>query len=83
LRDTRPAKLSFAGVAGFEGGLNAEEAAGLARAPDCCEARPARGVERPESCGVGPWRYEGKAAGILEGFLAGADQSRPARSSIV
>jgi hypothetical protein len=78
LTATRLAKLSFAGVAGFEGALK-----GLFRAadPDGCAER---GVERPESWGVGFWRNGGKFDG---GFgvgvcLLGADQSRFARSSI-
>ena len=40
-------------------------------------------MERPESCGVGFWRKGGSAGELVDCFLAGADQSRPARSSIV
>jgi hypothetical protein len=81
LKDTRPAKLSFAGVAGFEGAFK-----GLAEpapAPDGCADRAARGVERPESCGAGLWRKGGNAAGVLADGLVGCDQSRPLRSSMV
>jgi hypothetical protein len=81
LKDTRPAKLSFAGVAGFEGAFK-----GLAEpapAPDGCADRAARGVEWPESCGAGLWRKGGNAAGVLADGLVGCDQSRPLRSSMV
>ena len=81
LKDTRPAKLSFAGVAGFEGGFM--DLAEAAPDPDGCADRAARGVERPESCGAGLWRKGGNAAGVLAGGLAGCDQSRPLRSSMV
>lgn len=43
LSETRPAKLSFAGVAGFEDALKGLE---VALAPESCAER---GVERPES----------------------------------
>lgn len=80
LVETSPAKLSLAGVAGFTGALNGLEDA--AAAPDCCAESPERGVDRPESCGVGLWRKGGNAAGVVEGCLAGCDQSRLLRSSI-
>jgi hypothetical protein len=71
LVDTRLAKLSFAGVAGFEGTLEGWLVAKLAPAPDCCAESVERGVDRPESWGVGLWRKGGKAAGVLAVFLAG------------
>jgi hypothetical protein len=79
LRETRPAKLSLAGVAGFEGGLKVRLTDEIAPAPDCCAER---GVERPESWGVGVWRKGGNAAGGFAAGLLGADQSRPDKSSI-
>jgi hypothetical protein len=74
--EMRLAKLSLAGVVGFEGALKGRL---FAKAPDCCAER---GVDRPESWGVGVWRKEGKFdCGFAVG-LAGADQSRPERSSM-
>jgi hypothetical protein len=79
LRETRPAKLSLAGVTDFEGGLKVRLTDEIVPAPDCCAER---GVERPESWGVGVGRKEGNAAGGFAAGLLGADQSRPDKSSI-
>lgn len=83
LLEIRLAKLSLAGVAGLDGGLKGLADVAPPPAPDCCIDSPERGVDRPESCGVGLWRKGGNAAGVVEGCLAGCDQSRPLRSSIV
>lgn len=84
LEDTRLAKLSLAGVAGFEGALKGWLAPRLAPRPEGWAESVERGVDRPESWGVGLWRKGGRAAGeFVAGFLAGWDQSRPAKSSIV
>jgi hypothetical protein len=76
LRETRLAKLSFAGVAGFEGALKGRV---MAPAPDGCADK---GVERPESWGVGFWRNGGRVEGGFAAGLLAADQSRSARSFI-
>jgi len=76
-KDNKDAKLSFAGVAGFDGGFIIR-----LRFMLLPEGWAERGVERADSCWVGFWR-KGEGAGGFGEVLRGAAQSRPARSSIV
>ena len=69
LKETRLAKLSFAGVEGFEGGV---------------EEAPAKGVDRPDHGGVGrmaEYIEEDGGAGFLIS-LPFEDHCRPLRSSM-
>lgn len=70
-KGTRFAKLSFAGVAGFDGG-----------------AGPLKGVDLPETGGVGRRALKEDVDSKFKGFLAAAAelevvQSNPDRSSIL